>query len=223
MVLLYALVARQRAVLAEYTASSGNFPTVTRVLLSKIQSDTDSKMSYVYDKHVFHYIVDNGITFLCMTDDDYKRRIVFSFLEDVIKIWREKYIAIEQSAIAFSLNDTFSPVLRQRLEFYSSNPSADNIARVQSQIDAVKDVMVENIDRVLERGEKIELLVDKTDRLNQQAFKFERSSRSLKREMLWKKYRNYLLLFVLLVIIAVFIAVMVCGINFDKCKSDKDK
>jgi vesicle-associated membrane protein 7 len=87
MVLLYALVARQRAVLAEYTASSGNFPTVTRVLLSKIQSDTDSKMSYVYDKHVFHYIVDNGITFLCMTDDDYKRRIVFSFLEDIIKLW----------------------------------------------------------------------------------------------------------------------------------------
>lgn len=35
--------------------------------------------------------------------------------------------------------------------------------------------MIENIDRVLERGEKIELLVDKTDRLNQQAFKFEKS------------------------------------------------
>lgn len=35
--------------------------------------------------------------------------------------------------------------------------------------------MVENIDRVLERGERIELLVDKTERLNQQAFKFEKS------------------------------------------------
>jgi vesicle-associated membrane protein 7 len=31
----------------------------------------------------------------------------------------------------------------------------------------VKDVMVENIDRILVRGEKIELLVDKTERLNQ--------------------------------------------------------
>jgi vesicle-associated membrane protein 7 len=46
---------------------------------------------------------------------------------------------------------------------------------VQAQIDTVKDVMIENIDRVLERGERIELLVDKTDRLNQQAFKFEKS------------------------------------------------
>jgi hypothetical protein len=46
---------------------------------------------------------------------------------------------------------------------------------VQAQIDTVKDVMIENIDRVLERGERIELLVDKTDRLNQQAFKFEKT------------------------------------------------
>jgi hypothetical protein len=34
--------------------------------------------------------------------------------------------------------------------------------------------------QVLERGERIELLVDKTDRLNQTSFKFEKSSRQLK-------------------------------------------
>lgn len=35
--------------------------------------------------------------------------------------------------------------------------------------------MIENIDRVLERGERIELLVDKTDKLSQNARKFEKS------------------------------------------------
>jgi hypothetical protein len=35
----------------EHTAISGNFPTVTRVLLSKIP-EKDGKMSYVYDKCV---------------------------------------------------------------------------------------------------------------------------------------------------------------------------
>jgi hypothetical protein len=35
--------------------------------------------------------------------------------------------------------------------------------------------MIENIDRVLERGERIELLVDKTDKLSQNAKKFEKS------------------------------------------------
>jgi vesicle-associated membrane protein 7 len=49
MPILYALVARSKHVLAEYTSSHGNFPTVTRVLLSKIP-EQDGKMSYVYDK-----------------------------------------------------------------------------------------------------------------------------------------------------------------------------
>lgn len=114
MPILYALVARKKAVLAEYTSSTGNFPTVTRVLLAKIP-DNDSKMSYVYDKHVFHYIVDQGITFLCMSDEATKRRITFSFLEDVKKLWRERYASVEQNALPFSLNDLFSPILRQKI------------------------------------------------------------------------------------------------------------
>lgn len=56
MPIFYALVARRTTVLAEFTARSGNFPTVTRVLLGKI-GDSDSKMSYTYDRYVqnFHF------------------------------------------------------------------------------------------------------------------------------------------------------------------------
>ena len=40
--------------------ATGNFPTVTRVLLSKIPP-VDGRMTYVYDEYVFHYVVENGI------------------------------------------------------------------------------------------------------------------------------------------------------------------
>ena len=67
------------------------------------------------------------------------------------------------------------------MDYYNSAGSnVDNLSAVKNQIEDVKGHMVENIEKVLERGEKIELLVDKTDRLNQQAFKFESSSRKLK-------------------------------------------
>ena len=217
MPIVYALISRKKDVMAEFTASSGNFPTVTRVLLSKIP-DADSKMSYVYDAHVFHYIVDQGITFLCMADESTKRRITFAFLEDIKQTWREKYGGVEQTALAFSLNDSFSPILKQRIDFFNVNPAADTIGRVQAQIETVKDAMVENIEKVLERGEKIELLVDKTDRLNQQAFKFERQSRTLQRDMMCRKYRNYCLILLILSIIIIFIVFMACGIKLDKCK-----
>jgi Regulated-SNARE-like domain/Synaptobrevin len=149
------------------------------VLLTKIPCETDTRRSYEYDKHTFHVIVDQGITFLCMSEIGLKRRIAFAFLDDVKREWRERAGSSEGSAIAFSFNESFAPVLKQRMEYFSSNPNADHIGKVQLQIDSVKDVMLENIDRVLERGEKIELLVDKTDRLNQEAFKFRKSVRLL--------------------------------------------
>jgi len=46
MTIVYALIARGKAVLAEYTATAGNFPTVTRVLLNKIPAE-NTRMSYV--------------------------------------------------------------------------------------------------------------------------------------------------------------------------------
>lgn len=203
--------------LAEYTSSHGNFPTVTRVLLSKIP-EQDGKMSYVYDNHIFHYLVDEGITFLCMSDEGMKRRITFSFLDEIKRIFRENYQGVERTALAFSLNESFAPVLRQQIEIFNTNPAADNISKVKSQIDNVKDVMISNIDRVLERGEKIELLVDKTDKLNHQAFKFEKSSKALKNTMLCKKIKTYILIFVVLGLIGFFVAAMFCGMNFKKCK-----
>ena len=46
------------------------------------------------------------------------------------------------------------------------------------QVDEVKNIMVDNIEKVLERGEKIELLVDKTDNLRFQVLHLFSSSTS---------------------------------------------
>ena len=88
--IVYALVARGRTVLAEFTSQRGNFSTVTRALLSKIPA-ADGRMSYVCDDHVFHYQVADGITYLCMADQEGKRRIAFAFLEDVKRRFESNY------------------------------------------------------------------------------------------------------------------------------------
>lgn len=206
-----------------FSLATGNFPTVTRVLLSKIPPQ-DGKMTYVYDNYTFHYIVENGICFLCMSDEPNKHRIPYAFLTDVKERFNVAFGPdMPQTAIAFSLNDAFSKVLMDRMEFYNSDSadlSVDNIGHVKSQIEEVKGVMVQNIEKVLERGEKIELLVDKTDRLNQQAFKFEASSRNLRRSMWWKKMRCKMFVGVLAVVVIYFAAASACGgVDFHKCRA----
>ncbi len=83
----------------------------------------------------------------------------------------------------------------------------DAIANVRNEIDNVRDIMTENIERVLERGERIDLLVDKTDRLGGSAHEFRVRSRGLRRQMWWKNVK----LMVLLVVVVIFLIYLFVG------------
>ena len=90
---------------------------------------------------------------------------------------------------------------------------------LQNQIDEVKEGMVQNIEKVLERGEKIELLVDKTDRLNQQAFRFEASSRGLRKHLYWRRMRNIAICSAFgLLIVFILVAEGCGGFDFHRCR-----
>jgi len=180
-------------------------------------------MTYVYDNYVFHYIVENSICYLCMSDELNKHRIPYAFLQDA----KDRFLAnygceAPLTAIAFSYNEEFSKVLQERMDFYNSpeaEASVDNIGAVKNQIDEVKETMVQNISSLLERGERLELLVEKTDNLNQQAFRFESSGRNLRRAMYWRKMRCYVAVGAAVVFLIVIASASMCGgIDFRHCK-----
>jgi vesicle-associated membrane protein 7 len=179
------------------------------------------QLSYGYDNYVFHIVVDRGITFLCLADEKQKRRIPFLFLDDVRAKFQAAYGERATTAIAFAMNQEFARVLQDRMDYFNDNPEADSLAKVKGQIEDVKGVMVDNIEKVLARGEKIELLVDKTEQLNQSAKKFQRASKSLKSAMWWKNVKMWGLIFVITVIIIWLIASFICGFDFSKCGAGK--
>ena len=210
MPLLYSLIARGKVVLAEKELSAGNFPTIGRVLLNRVKP-TDTKMSFVYDKYVFHYIVDNDVIYMCMADKDSKRRIPFAYLNDIKARFEEMYGATIKTAVEMNMNEEFSKVMEKRMEFFNNDPSADTITHVRGQIKEVKEVMVDNIDKVLGRGEKIEELADKTRNLDQQAFIFNSDARALKNQMWWQNTRYIILIVILVIVIIAILVISACG------------
>ena len=205
-----------------FKLAKGNFPTVTRVLLEKIPQQ-DEKMTLVHDDYVFHYIVENGICYMCMSDEKNKHRIPFAFLEDIQARFLAQFGSEQaQQAIAFAMNEDFKGTIGERMEYFNSDEadrSIDNIGNVKSQIDEVKNVMVQNIERVLERGEKIELLVDRSNELTQQAFRFESNSRSLRRHMYWRQIRCRAMIAAGVLFVIYFASISICGFKYQQCKA----
>ena len=67
---------------------------------------------------------------------------------------------------------------------------------------------------MLDRGERIELLVDKTDHLQNESFAFKREARRLKQRLWWKNARLLALIVALVLAIAYVIVCFVCSPTF---------
>ncbi|OAX83190.1 hypothetical protein ACJ72_02445 [Emergomyces africanus] len=216
--LLYACIAHRTTILAEHSSpgtSSTSASSLASIILPKISHQTPQKLTYTHDRLFVHYIADspsatseNGeltshapLSYLVVATAELGRRIPFAFLLET----RRKFLA------AYDPNSTdfgalpaygcaaFNTNLRELLQTYNTAPPADSLASARKEIDSVRGIMTENIERVLERGERIDLLVDKTDRLGSSARDFRVRSRGLRRQMWWKNVKVVGLLVVVVV------------------------
>ena len=215
--ILYALVSRGTIVLAECSATQGNANTIARRILERLPASDSVRQSYTQDRHLFHILTEEGLTFLCMSDEGMGRRVPFAFLEEIRSRFTQAYGSAALTALAYAYNTEFSRILHQQMEYFSFNPNADVINRVRGEVSDVKNIMMENIEKVLDRGEKIELLIDKTDQLQGDAFAFRRNTRKLKREMWWRNFRLACGIGIGVILLVYFISAMACGMKLNKC------
>jgi vesicle-associated membrane protein 7 len=152
--------------LAEASLAEGNFNMLALKLLTKIKKNTSA--SYVYEnKYIFHYNNENEVTFLCMTDAAFHNRTAYAYLFDIKDKFFDKYGTSASSLPGYGANREFADIMKGKMQFYNSDQgSTDKLKTVRENIERTKDIMIENIDKVLARGEKIELLVNKTQQLS---------------------------------------------------------
>eukprot|EP00049_Salpingoeca_infusionum_P020079 m.363473 g.363473 ORF g.363473 m.363473 type:complete len:127 (-) comp22743_c0_seq1:58-438(-) len=89
-------------------------------------------------------------------------------------------------------------------------PQDAALRRAQQEVDGVKQVMRNNIGKVLERGAKLDQLEEDAEALRDGAAAFHRQSRKLRRQMCWQNARTNVIvgcLALALLIIAIVVGV----------------
>jgi len=145
MPILYSLVARGSTVLAAKAATGGNFEKIAQNILEKIPASnskmsyvydrcvsreeldrsnsahpltvriTSTRAEPSGCRHLFHYIAENGLVFMCMADEEFGRRVPFAFLEDISKRFKTAYGERARTAMAYAFDDDFKPVLARQM------------------------------------------------------------------------------------------------------------
>ncbi|KAH9610840.1 hypothetical protein KSS87_005287 [Heliosperma pusillum] len=216
--ILYAMVARGSVVLSEYSGMSTTAGDIARKILDKVPGDTDTHVSFSQDRYIFHVNRTDNLTVLCMAEDNLGRRIPFAFLEDIHKRFVQTYGRAIHTAPAYAMNDEFSRVLSQQMEYYSNDPSADRINRLKGEMSQVRTVMIENIDKVLDRGERLELLVDKTETMQGNTLRFRKQARRFRATVWWRNCKlMFALIIVLLILLYIILAFLCHGPLLSSC------
>lgn len=70
------------------------------------------------------------------------------------------------------MNTEFSRVMATEMKNCNESKEYDSLTRVHGQIDELKDIMVKNIENVTARGERLELLVNKSENLRNNVSEF---------------------------------------------------
>lgn len=233
--LLYSCIAHHTTILSEHTSSaSSQTSSLASLVLPKIGHSTPQKLTYTHNNNYIHYIASapseyspshasaGGLTYLVIADSSLGRRIPFGFLVEIKNRFLERFPAEDHDFASMESYGagSFNSELKKLMVEYGTTQGGkqDAIANVQEEISNVQGIMSKNIESLLERGERIDLLVDKTDRLGGSAHDFRIRGRNLRRRMWWKNVKLMAMLTMVVIFLIYLFVGFGCGLpGWGKC------
>lgn len=168
-------------------------------------------MSFFHEGTFVHYICyqpdeSNGvqIKFLVVADQSVERKSAFRLLLNIQNAFK---LLIEGNGSLQILTESQRTEVEQELErltMLAENGEQDSLGALERELDQVKHIMISNVERLLERGERINLLVSKTDRMNANSVAFRKVSARTRSKFWWDNVK-YSMLLVIAIIVVIYI------------------
>lgn len=210
--LCYALISRDHVVLCDHSLAEGNFVVTSQEVLENVlrRKGVDNKFSYDHGEYTYHAYLSDGFVYVCACNSMFDRNVAFNCLFDL-----EHQLASAglkeraRSAGPYALRTCFSPTIASVLTKYSSS---DRLGILECKVDKVSGVMKQNIDKVMQRGEVLDHLTERSDLLAEQATDFRQSSTKLSRKLYFKNVKLWVIIITILVIVLVSIVIIILSI-----------
>lgn len=172
-----------------------------RTIVRKIDNGEDGKKSFEDKGYRFDVWVSDRVVYLSATKQgSAKQRVCFEFLSTIKQEYELRNYADQQNV------SQYKNFVEAQLDRYSDYRSVDKVGAVQAKADEVKDIALQNLDKLLERQGRLEDTVEATQKLSDQGSTFARLSRKQK---CLERRRNIFWTLVLAICCLVLLAIVV--------------
>jgi synaptobrevin family protein YKT6 len=123
------------------------------------------------------YARSEGIACVIITDKDYPVRPVYTLINKILDEYLSLHPKQEWETITATTPQLNFDNLEVYLKKYQDPTQADSIMKVQQELDETKIVLHKTIESVLQRGEKLDTLVDKSEALSSSSRMFYKQAK----------------------------------------------
>lgn len=198
--------------LAEYTEFTGNFPDIAARCLLRLTS-ANNKFTYNCDRHSFNFLVHDGYAYCVVAKENVSKQISIAYLERLKADFKKRYGGGKaDTAAAKSLNTEFGPIMKEHMQYIVDHAEEiEKLLKVKAQVSAVKTIMLENVDKAIDRGENITVLSDKAQDLRDSAQEFKQKGTQIRRKMWYQNMKIKLVVLGIILLLVLVLWLSICG------------
>lgn len=124
-----------------------------------------------YNCHV--YVRKDGLGGIVVADQEYPQRVAFALITKLM----DQYVKENRAWKQHQGTPVEWPPLKKALADYQDPSKADKITAIQKELDQTTAVLTKTVENVLERGEKLDDLVNKSADLSSQSKVFYKQAK----------------------------------------------
>ncbi len=207
MSIIYGLIAQNNKPLCDYSEYKGTFTSICIRTLPKCLNERG--LLTIQNTYNIFYRNENGITFLYLCENAFPQEAAIVCLDKTIEEFFKNFSTQKDysNEPQYCLNNQFQRKLFEKMQKYNTNSNIldENINELKENLLSMNKQIISTSEIVNERGDKINLIVEKAEKLSQDSTVFADTTKRVKRLEKWRKIRMYLIIFVTLAIIIILL------------------
>lgn len=209
----FCAIARATTVLVSYQETSADFEYLLSDVLKEIPPNADFKTTRSRGGYVFHLLVEQGLVYICATLPEASMHQSFTCLFLIKQRFLEGSLSSRAwAAQQHELDRDFGSIMAQIMSSCNSGRTGDQISQLHRQVEDVRGIMTQNIERVVERGDRLDSLLEKTQDLEQAGTVFRATAKKVNRHMCLQNARMIIIIAVILIGVVTLIVLFATGV-----------
>ncbi|XP_044731097.1 vesicle-trafficking protein SEC22b [Chrysoperla carnea] len=164
-----------------------DYQNQAKMLFRKLGPQSPTRCSIETGPYLFHYLIEDEICYLVLCERNYSKRLAYNYLEDISQEFYSQYGKRVKSVIRPYAFIEFENYLQKSKKGFADSRSRRNMNALNSQLQDVQRIMVQNIDDVLQRGTVLSELDSKTQNLSMLTQKYKKDATYLNQQSFYVK------------------------------------